>query len=935
MGTPRDYYADLELPPTADVQEIKKQFRKLALKYHPDRNPGRETEVNSKFQVIQSAHEVLTDPEQKAKYDATRTRSRYPASSGVKGNPWSNVSAQYPPPPRRNQSTRTPPSAQQPSGAQRWHTRFSSGVPPTAKQTTGADPEAKKNAARAFENMRKGPSGTRETRPPPPPPPPRTESARQRAQAAFGARKSGYQPRSAMPGDEPPVTSSNYTTRPDPERFAYTTQEPTRSAPSMPDPLSQFRDQEIPMDTRQRTPYMSHGGEKTNPFDGIPLGRAKSTRETHRTRPDEVSSSDEGPSFRQRSSSAADVSPTPKTPAKGKQKQPSTAEKPRDDRPKAPLKKTRTNPAFMVDPNFTGTTAPNGPASEVPKPSTENDATKSQSNGKDGPSMYATPPCPKHQKSSYFSVCAKCGTYHTHGLPSMWMATRNYDAACQYNAANGSPHNTTPSGAHNSPSQLTPFEQQQHNFLAQLISNVQAGATPKKQKLPEFSELDHSTGSDCADNSFSNSFNFGVNDDTFAQPSPDIHRFARSSTDDINTSFVDDESSNTWQFSAGGGDDGQPKSRSQSGSRTGHRSPNKRPPLHRVDTPNAASESGKSDGGFNPEGWSDKFGPQTFVPQPPQAASASPTRSNRANSRKPKVAKAAPGSSTVVDDSSSEDELFEWRGRKAQGEPVAAESPQAMDIDSPPAGTPVGAPAGVSTAPSPSPQLNGARNINVEPSRPEWRPGNVEVVDPEPSPTKPVQPTEPTGPTDAPKKDFNPNAVGSEDSEEFRASFADLKNVAPFAQQEEGLKSFTDMKDTLPFDSKPSAKLPIQIPKPPPLQFPRVPTAPTLPATVFIGGLKPNPASWEKYVKDFETYLRNWDAFNGQVADHFSTRKTNIAKSRESQGYDFLESRDDKAIQEYYNWVQQDIDVRRQWAEACEDHQRRLREFMAFRFKMK
>ncbi|KAF4450130.1 hypothetical protein FALBO_16540 [Fusarium albosuccineum] len=81
MGTPRDYYADLDLPPSADAAEIRKQYRKLALKYHPDRNPGREQEVNTQFQVIQSAHEVLSDPNQKAKYDASRARNKYPAAS--------------------------------------------------------------------------------------------------------------------------------------------------------------------------------------------------------------------------------------------------------------------------------------------------------------------------------------------------------------------------------------------------------------------------------------------------------------------------------------------------------------------------------------------------------------------------------------------------------------------------------------------------------------------------------------------------------------------------------------------------------------------------------------------------------------------------------------------------------------------------------------
>ncbi|EFQ98537.1 DnaJ domain-containing protein [Nannizzia gypsea CBS 118893] len=73
----RDYYADLGVGPNADQEEIKKQFRKLALKYHPDRNPGKEAEYNSKFQAIQAAHEILVDPQLRLKYDTGRLRAGY------------------------------------------------------------------------------------------------------------------------------------------------------------------------------------------------------------------------------------------------------------------------------------------------------------------------------------------------------------------------------------------------------------------------------------------------------------------------------------------------------------------------------------------------------------------------------------------------------------------------------------------------------------------------------------------------------------------------------------------------------------------------------------------------------------------------------------------------------------------------------------------
>lgn len=328
----------------------------VALKYHPDRNPGREQEVNAQFQIIQSAHEVLSDPDSKAKYDASRTRSRYPTSSGVRGNPWSNVATNFPPPPRRNNQSARPPPPPPPSGAQRWQTRFSSGVPPTAKQAHGS--EAKKNAAQAFENMRKS-GQARESRPQAPPPPPRSESARQKAQASFGSRKGGFQPRSGMMGDEPPVTSNNYTRRPDTERYAYGTPEPKQPEPTqpepkqppppprpVPDPLRQFREQSTPFDSRQSTPYSAHIGERTNPFDGIPLNRAKSTRETNR-RDDTSSDEEETASFRQRSASAPKTSDSggPSTPRRKPvpAQEPKTTEKPQD-RPKAPLKKNRSFP---------------------------------------------------------------------------------------------------------------------------------------------------------------------------------------------------------------------------------------------------------------------------------------------------------------------------------------------------------------------------------------------------------------------------------------------------------------------------------------------------------------------------------------------------------------------------------------------------------------
>lgn len=67
-GQKRDYYEVLGVQKSVSTQELKSAFRKVALQYHPDRNPGNK-DAEEKFKEASEAYEVLSDPERRAKYD--------------------------------------------------------------------------------------------------------------------------------------------------------------------------------------------------------------------------------------------------------------------------------------------------------------------------------------------------------------------------------------------------------------------------------------------------------------------------------------------------------------------------------------------------------------------------------------------------------------------------------------------------------------------------------------------------------------------------------------------------------------------------------------------------------------------------------------------------------------------------------------------------
>ena len=93
MAEKRDYYEVLGVDKNASEDEIKRAYKKLARKYHPDMNPG-DKEAEEKFKEINEANEVLSDPEKKARYDQFGFAGTDPNyGAGQSGGFWGTSSA--------------------------------------------------------------------------------------------------------------------------------------------------------------------------------------------------------------------------------------------------------------------------------------------------------------------------------------------------------------------------------------------------------------------------------------------------------------------------------------------------------------------------------------------------------------------------------------------------------------------------------------------------------------------------------------------------------------------------------------------------------------------------------------------------------------------------------------------------------------------------
>ncbi|KAI1461393.1 hypothetical protein F4805DRAFT_476953 [Annulohypoxylon moriforme] len=968
----RDYYADLEISSSSSTEEIKKQFKKLALKYHPDRNPGREAEVNPKFQTIQSAHEILSDERLRRQYDEARRShlSRYPKASGVRGNPWQDIGKQYQPPPTRHQTQSSQSGRPPASGAQRY-TSFTKDMPRTSKFTPRDDPQSRKAYADAWENMRS--SSTR--RPPPATPgraptsaardantpsseyvPPKSAYQQQKAQASFGnsSRRAGFTPRSPGLADEPPVTNKNYfTTRTHSTLFNEVDPDiPQPSARPAASTTSAAADQFAQpkgkvWDERQSTPYHTPGGEKTNLFDDVlGIGRTSSTRSPRR----------------------------PEMPGSFPQPRPRSSSTPKSSSKDATFEESMKGFTGTAGPKFAGAATarevPNGNSTPQPghsdryKPNAGQNnavpqspfgsypATPTPVNGSklggnstqagNGPSVYALSHIYFPLSSNPQSQSSNSTTGEIRGRKRFSLSAAMFEnSPCKLrNLSSGD--SPTHSAAHPS---LSYFEEIQKHNVARLVnnratSNKRTNSTSPKSSSGNSQDPIRNKKLKISTNATCSSFNC-TNGSHESFQGPGKERLAKPSFDSINTKFGEDwdELPEDLKFSAGTASTNGPqtptKGRPQSRSRSRRQTPKTRPTETERMPPMPEGPGNAAGNGFSAGEWSDKIGSQHFVPQSSRSVSSSPTR--RTNAKKGKPVKMTAGTAGLVDEEES-DGYHDAQSNSSGSAQANVDSSSAMDIDSPP-------PEKVDETPK-APQTNGARNIPVEPHREEWRAGDVNGVR-----TKSASPkrdgipakrpfAQTTTPQPASIPVPNPFAAqhgGSEDTDEFRTTFADFKNVEPFVNPSvTGLKDFSDLKSTLPFESKPSEQIPLDKEQPPKrlsLEFPSPPVAPRLPPTVVAVGVQPNKVLFRKYAQDFHQYLDKWEVFSARIIKHFSTRQDLYTRRRQQLGLAWLET--SSKAEDYLMELEQDRAVRAQWNNACVEHEAKIREFMTFRDQVK
>lgn len=869
----RNYYADLEVTADADAEEIRKQFRKLALKWHPDRNPGREAECVPRFQAIQAAHEILGDPAERQRYDIERRKrggggSAYaPRQPAPRGNPY-QATSNFPPPPRRTAPGRAPPpprpdyaNPQASSGANRY-TNFPK-PPPTQRKENAA--EQKANVFNAWQNMKNKPSAQ------PPPQASQADSPHQRAKSAWEyakesrpgmhrsqssrttPKRSGFDP--ATPGaDEPSAagTSSYFTTSnygrpvppPPPRPRATSSATPQQHA----DPLKQFKDQfqtdpSYPEGTRTRTPYNSTGGEK---IFVDPVRRSASQRSSPHRAPESADPSAHGASNPRHHSSSP-----PRR--KGNATRPfSMYSSSEEDEPAPPSHK----PSYTNRQGNAGANGYSAPNSANQESNANNDY--GGTGPKSKPSMY----------DAFFPHKPAPTTTPVH--PNIEMKPKEWP----YWAV---------------PSSLPPFAPER--TLATF-----KGAIKKRSATNNISPPSHPTQRHL--NYIANdgaSFTFPVDPDAFTETNAE--QFKSKSAESINTKFTPGD----WH----GKFEGKPDYFTGPGPSTANRARKEpsRPPssrqnsMHNIKSPTNQSPPRTGEKPrpapplvkFSPDEWAKTFKDASFVlPTNPPPKSVSPAKGPPPMRGRKQSKPRTPGPSVRPKPASVADADEDGNESVQSSNEATATDGSAMDIDPTP----------------PAPQTNGTQRPKIVPT--------------------------PISQARAAQRD-QAQAQGQGQAQEADSTlrFNDFANVAPFATtSQEGLTDLNDLTQNLPFESRPAATHPTMPSEPSFLRLPEMPKAPALPPRMTMG-------VWAEYLPKVAAYVRAFHQFDSHLLQHFAARQHETdALGTPVNWLGAMGDTTAGGFGSYMRGIKEDERARMHWDVAWEKHKENMELFEAARARV-
>ncbi len=143
----------------------------------------------------------------------------------------------------------------------------------------------------------------------------------------------------------------------------------------------------------------------------------------------------------------------------------------------------------------------------------------------------------------------------------------------------------------------------------------------------------------------------------------------------------------------------------------------------------------------------------------------------------------------------------------------------------------------------------------------------------------------------------------------------DLRNVAPLAPTNEGLKDLKDLAQTLPFESRPSSHHhPLKTFTPQHLQLPPPPRAPATPARL-------TQQAWRDYLSHMHAYMAEWNRFNTTMLAHFVARQSAADRMSGAGWLDALgETAGQQGYASYLKGLKEDERVRMHWNVSCDRH---------------